>query len=110
MSDAELEITPQQAFEAAQAGRALIVDVRTAAEWDAGRIPGAVHIALDQLSSRAGELAPDRELVFSCKAGGRSLMAAQAFAASGRPARSLAGGAHAWQDTGLPFEGVVADH
>jgi rhodanese-related sulfurtransferase len=40
-------------------------------------------------------------------------MAAQAFAASGFDARSLAGGIQAWAQADLPLEpegGVVADH
>ena len=37
-------------------------------------------------------------------------MAAQAFAASGLKAKSLAGGAIAWTDAHLPFDGVVAGH
>lgn len=110
MADADIEITPQDASAALAAGDAVIIDVRTTAEWDAGRIPGATHIPLDELTSRAGEVPRDREVVFSCKSGGRSFMAAQAFRASGVSARSLAGGAHAWQDAELPFEGVVADH
>lgn len=110
MAHPELEITPQEAHDAVASGDAVIVDVRTAAEWDAGRIPGAIHVALDELSARAGELPTDREIVFSCHSGARSLMAAQAFQASGRRARSLAGGALAWQAAQLPFEGTVDGH
>jgi rhodanese-related sulfurtransferase len=110
MADPDLEITPQEAQSALASGDAVIVDVRTAAEWDAGRIPGATHIALDELSARAGELPADLEIVFSCHSGGRSLMAAQAFQASGRRARSLAGGALAWQAAQLPFDGTTDAH
>lgn len=110
MSAADLEITPQEAHAAVAAGEAVIVDVRTVAEWDAGRIPGTTHIALDELSTRAGELPDDREIVFSCHSGARSLMAAQAFQASGVRARSLAGGALAWQAAQLPFDGTTDAH
>ncbi|MGK2938903.1 MAG: rhodanese-like domain-containing protein [Solirubrobacteraceae bacterium] len=106
----ELEITPQDTQHAVEAGDAVIVDVRAQDEWDAGRIPGSVHIALSELSARASELPADREIVFSCLSGARSLMAAQAFAASGLKAKSLAGGAIAWTDAHLPFDGVVAGH
>lgn len=110
MPDADIEITPQEASEAVAAGQAVIVDVRTAAELEAGQIPGSAHLPLDELSARAAELPTDREIVFSCRSGGRSLMAAQAFRASGYRARSLAGGAIAWSDAQLPFDGVVAQH
>lgn len=107
---AELEITPQDAVAAVDAGTAVIIDVRAQDEWDAGRIPGSTHIPMSELSARAGELPGDREVVFSCLSGARSLMAAQAFQASGLPAKSLAGGAIAWTAAQLPFEGVVAGH
>jgi rhodanese-related sulfurtransferase len=52
-------------------------------------------------------------VVFQCRAGSRSLMAAQALRASGFEAYSLAGGLLAWTDAGLPLDppdGTVADH
>jgi rhodanese-related sulfurtransferase len=115
MADAEsgpIEVGPQEAAQLQRDG-APIVDVREDHEWEAGRIPGAVHIPLMQLSERIASLPTDQPIVFQCKSGGRSLMAAQALRAAGRPACSLAGGLHAWQDAGLPLEpqdGVVADH
>jgi rhodanese-related sulfurtransferase len=115
MADAEpefIEIGPQDAARLQRAG-APIVDVREDHEWEAGRIPGAVHIPLMQLSARAASLPADQPIVFQCRSGGRSLMAAQALRASGLQAYSLAGGLFAWQDAGLPLEpdgAVVADH
>jgi rhodanese-related sulfurtransferase len=115
MADAEsgpIEVGPQEAAQLQRDGAA-IVDVREDDEWEAGRIPGAVHIPLMQLAEQVGTLPADRLIVFQCKSGGRSLMAAQALRAAGRPACSLAGGLHAWQDAGLPLDpedGFVADH
>jgi rhodanese-related sulfurtransferase len=110
MADVDLEITPQEARDAVAAGAAVIVDVRTPEEFVAGHIPDSTHLALDELTARAAELPEDREIVFSCLSGARSYMAAQAFRASGYRARSLAGGAIAWCDAQLPFDGVVAGH
>jgi rhodanese-related sulfurtransferase len=115
MADAEsgpIEVGPQEAAQLQRDG-APIVDVREDLEWEAGRIPGAVHIPLMQLAERVGDLPADQPVVFQCKSGGRSLMAAQALRAAGHGAYSLAGGLHAWQDAGLPMDpedGVVADH
>jgi len=112
MADDPIEIGPQDAARLQRDG-APIVDVREDHEWDAGHIAGAQHIPLGQLSASAASLPADQPVVFQCKSGGRSLMAAQALRASGRPAYSLAGGLHAWQDAGLPLEpgdGTVADH
>jgi rhodanese-related sulfurtransferase len=115
MADAEsgpIEVGPQEAAQLQRDGAA-IVDVREDHEWEAGRIPGAVHIPLMQLAERVGDLPADQPVVFQCKSGGRSLMAAQALRAAGHGAYSLAGGLHAWQDAGLPMDpedGGVADH
>ena len=113
LANEALEVTVQDAAQALADGSAVVVDVREQYEWDAGRIAGTVHIPLERLASRADELDRDRRVIFQCRAGVRSLMAAQAFAAAGFDARSLAGGIQAWAQAGLPLEpegGVVADH
>jgi rhodanese-related sulfurtransferase len=113
LSNDALEVTPEQAAQALADGSATIVDVREGYEWEAGRIPGTVHIELERLASRADSIDKDRPVIFQCRAGVRSLMAAQAFAAAGFDARSMTGGIKAWADEGRPLEpdgGVVADH
>jgi rhodanese-related sulfurtransferase len=37
----------------------LLLDVRSAASWSQGRIPGAVHVPNADLAARAAEVAPD---------------------------------------------------
>lgn len=98
----QIEITPSQAQQQIADG-AVLVDVREQGEWDHSHIEGAVHIPLTELQQRASELPADRPIVFQCRVGGRSLMAAQAFRASGREALSMAGGLIAWDDAGLPL-------
>ena len=111
MSATDIEIDPRRAAELANAGDAVLVDVRTDDEHAAGRIDGDVHIPLHELSARAGELPADAPLIFYCRVGARSLMAAQALRASGRDdAQSMAGGIVAWTGDGLAIDGVVADH
>jgi rhodanese-related sulfurtransferase len=110
----EIEVTPDEAKRRFDAGEVQLVDVREAAEWDVSRIPGDVqHIPLGELQSRAGEISQDKPVVFQCRAGGRSLMAAQAFRASGFEAYSLAGGLLDWDAQGLPVDppgAGVAEH
>jgi rhodanese-related sulfurtransferase len=78
-----------------------LVDVRTAEERDAGRIPtDTAHIPFEELDR-------ERPVVFYCRVGERSAAAADAFAASGFDASSLAGGIVAWQESGRPVEGEV---
>src|SRR6185503_18079406 len=90
-----------EALEAA--GDLQLVDVRTSEERNAGRIPtDTAHIPFEELLARAGELDKDRQIVFYCRVGERSGAAADAFAASGYDAASLAGGIVAWQESGRP--------
>ncbi|MEM6516441.1 MAG: rhodanese-like domain-containing protein [Bacteroidota bacterium] len=52
---------------------ALILDVRTKTEWDAGHIENAIHIPLADLKMKIGELKEyDRPFVVYCESGGRS--------------------------------------
>jgi rhodanese-related sulfurtransferase len=91
----------------------LVVDVREAYERDAGHIEGTRHIELTQLPAQAGELQRERPVVFYCRVGSRSVMAAQAFRASGFAAYSLDGGLQRWVQEGHPLspsDGYVADH
>ena len=87
-----------------EGGEAQLVDVRTDEERASERIAGSSHIPLDQLTSRAEEVDRDRPVVFYCRVGERSAMAAQAFEASGFEAHNLAGGVAAWADRGLPLD------
>lgn len=61
----------------------VILDVRTATEYEAGHIPGSINIPLDQLSSRLGELDPNIPVACVCSGGYRSGQAAQILAAAG---------------------------
>jgi rhodanese-related sulfurtransferase len=48
---------------------AIFIDVRSDADWEAGRIPGAVHLELDKVFTEAslGAVArPDQEVVMYC--------------------------------------------
>lgn len=114
LADSELEVTPDDVRQRMADGAVQVIDVREQYEWDAGRIPGDVrHIALERLSSEAQTIDQDRPVVFQCRLGSRSLMAAQAFRRAGFDAYSLAGGLQAWHDAGLPLDppdGTVADH
>jgi rhodanese-related sulfurtransferase len=114
MAEPDLEVTAETVKQRFDAGEVQVVDVREQYEWDAGRIPGNVrHIELEQLSAQAASIDKDKPVVFQCRLGSRSLMAAQAFRRAGYDAYSLTGGLQAWHDAGLPLDpagGTVADH
>ena len=85
-----------------------LVDVRHPEEYLDEHIPGSKLIPLPELESRIFELPPDRELVFYCRSGVRSMAAASlALEAevTQKPIYNLTGGILAWQDrvlTDLP--------
>jgi rhodanese-related sulfurtransferase len=108
----EEDISPARAAALVGEG-AQLVDVRTPAEVEAGRIAGALHIELEQLPTQAGELERERPVVFYCRTGQRSAMASGAFRAAGYEAYNLEGGLLAWVEGGHPIEpedGSVARH
>ena len=105
-----MDLTPEQAAERVAAGQADLIDVREPYEWEAGRIEGARHVQLHELSEFAQGADPARPLMFVCRVGGRSAMATDAFLRAGFEAYNVSGGMVAWERAGLPFEGQVADH
>jgi len=114
MADADAspkEISRAEAREMLEKG-AQLVDVRADHEWEAGHLPGAVHIPLDQLSQRAAEIDKDRPVILYCRGGNRSAMATTALAEAGYDAAKLSEGAVGWEEEELPFEpegGYVAE-
>lgn len=112
-SEPGIEVTPEQAQEALAEGKAILVDVREGYEWEAGRVEGARHVELERLASESDSLPKDTTIIFNCRLGARSAMAAQAFRGAGFDAWSMAGGLQRWHDEGRPLvpEGAtVADH
>ena len=73
-------------------------------EWDAGRIEGAIHIELEHLGANAAKIDTDRPVIFQCRLGARSMMAAQAFRGVGIDAYSMAGGLQRWVDEKRPID------
>jgi rhodanese-related sulfurtransferase len=90
-----------------------LIDVREPYEHEAGHIEGTRLIGLVELSDQAASVDRERPVVFYCRVGGRSSMAAQAFRAAGFEAYSMTGGLARWASEGRPLSpegGTVADH
>ncbi len=90
-----------------------VIDVREPYEREAGHIAGSRHIALVELTAQAATVERERPIVFYCRVGARSDMAAQAFRASGYEAYSMRGGLTRWAHEDRPLEpedGYVAKH
>ncbi|MBL1320872.1 MAG: rhodanese-like domain-containing protein [Methylophaga sp.] len=101
------EISPQQAAEIVESNNAVIIDVRTQSEWDAGHIPGAIHIPLSEVKGRLDEFKAfdGKEIVMQCRSGKRSAAAGKILLAAGyEDVSNLTGGIDAWGKAKLPVE------
>jgi rhodanese-related sulfurtransferase len=98
------DLAPKRVADLLGDGETQLVDVREPYEHDAGRIAGATNIELDRLPTEAESLDRERPLVFYCRSGSRSAMAADAFRGAGYDAYNMAGGLEAWVESGLPIE------
>ena len=98
------QTSPQQLKAQLEKSNIRIIDVRTPAEWDGGRIKWAEHFPLsDILGTKFPEAKKDEELVLQCGSGYRSNIAASIMKQAGYAnAKSLAGGIFAWSNAGFP--------
>ena len=90
-----------------------VVDVREDYERQAGFIAGSTHIPLVELPTRARDIDGERPVVFYCRVGARSDMAARGIRASRVHALSMSRGLVRWASENRPLSpegGVVADH
>lgn len=79
-------LTPLLLLSAASwAGDGHWVDVRTAGEFGAGHVAGAVNIPYEEIVERIGEAAPDKEatIYLYCRSGRRSGIALEALREAG---------------------------
>ena len=109
----EIEIGPEDLAERLARDEVQLIDVREPYEHDAGRIQGARHIELERLASQAGTNDRETPVIFYCRLGARSGMAANAFRRAGYDARSMDGGLERWHGEGRPIvpeDGHVAPH
>jgi phage shock protein E len=85
---------------------AVLVDVRTPAEFAQGHVPGAILVPVDELSQRLAELEAWRssEVYVICRSGSRSSHAAGLLADAGFQAVNVRGGTSAWTAAGFSLE------
>jgi rhodanese-related sulfurtransferase len=113
LADPGIEVTTEHTAHALAGDSATVVDVREPYEREAGHVAGTRHIELERLASQAETIDRERPVIFQCRLGSRSLLAAQAFRRAGYDAWSMAGGLTAWDDEDRPLEpadGHVAEH
>jgi rhodanese-related sulfurtransferase len=106
-ADQKMQISPAEVSERLGAGEQLpLIDVRSREEWETVHIEGSTFFTQELMQEIISESAKDREIVFVCHHGVRSLDAASFFAGHGfEHVRSLTGGIDAWStevDPDLP--------
>ena len=99
-----LQASAEEAAALARDG-AVVLDVRSHAEWEAGHIPGAIHLPLATLTEGLDRLPAGRPVLVHCQGGGRSAIAASLLTAHGVvPVVNVPGGFSEWAAAGLPVE------
>lgn len=81
---------------------ATIIDVRRPDEYEAGHVPGAQLVTLEEIPDRQGEIPTTGEVLVICKTGGRSRQATEFLRQQGVDAVNVAGGTMAWIEAGHP--------
>ena len=82
---ADLETLPRD-------GGVTLLDTRTKAEFESGHIEGFIHIPVDELRERLGELEPGKRVYVICQSGLRSYIAARILEGNGFETYNFAGG------------------
>ena len=100
MLDHTPAITPTDVY-GKQADGWMLLDVRTEEEWHQGRIDGSVHIPMDQVTGRLGEIG--ERVVCICAVGARSDRVTAYLNQQGFEAVNLDGGLQGWLAAGKPI-------
>jgi rhodanese-related sulfurtransferase len=97
-ADQQMQISAEELAERLRAGDQIpLIDVRSREEWEAVHIDGATFFTQELMQEMMSEWPKDREIVFVCHHGVRSLDAASYFAGHGfQNVRSMTGGIDAW--------------
>ena len=73
-------------------GSVILLDTRTAAEYNRGHVAGFRNIPVDELRERLGELEPGKPVYVICQSGLRSYIASRILAGSGYETYNFSGG------------------
>jgi len=96
-------LTPEEVARGLTEGRMLLVDVREPNETAVESYPEAAIVPLSRFDPAAIPDPKDKQVVFACRSGRRSVTASLAAQDQGYPYKShLAGGIIAWKAAGLP--------
>ena len=68
-----------------------------------GHVPGATHIPMGEVGSRAGEVPQDQDVYVICRSGVRSARVTEALMGAGWQAINVGGGMQDWAAAGRPM-------
>lgn len=104
-------ITHDELLRRVQSGQTVVLDVRPGSEYEAGHIPGAVSIPLDQLAHRIKEIPSQADVVAYCR-GPYCLLSVDAvimLRERGYQAHRLVDGFPEWRASGQPVAQSPSD-
>ncbi len=103
--DSIVQRSPADVATMMEDARTTVLDVRGAAEYEAGHLPGVRNIPVGYLTEHLDELPRETPLVLHCQGGARSAIAASVLRARGfANVINMTGGIAAWDAAGLPVE------
>jgi len=99
-----LRVSPQ-ALRNEMSAYGRLIDVRSAAEFAGGHIPGAINVPMTQVEARTPDIG-EGPILMICEAGTRAAIAA-GWLEGGRTVAVLEGGTAAWRKAALPLVACV---
>ncbi len=102
---AEGALKAAEVLELLRQGAVQAVDTRDASAYGRAHLPGAAHMALEEIESRLAELhmLAERPVLY-CRSGDKTKELAARLGEQGLPVAFLEGGLLAWEAEGLPIE------
>ncbi|MCC2113942.1 MAG: sulfurtransferase [Hyphomicrobiales bacterium] len=95
-------IDAKRASDLVDQGRAVLVDIREAAEQNRAKVPGAISAPLSRFSASGIDADRSKDAIFFCEGGVRTKFAGSRLSAAGfNDSYEMIGGIRAWQNSGL---------
>lgn len=100
------QISVQQFDSLSKTPKVLVLDVRTAQEYNSGHLNEAVNIDIysPDFKTQALKLDKSKKILVYCRSGARSAQAAQFLRENGYQVEDLKGGIMQWQAQGKPTQ------